>query len=67
MKNTLEYLLSIAEYDSPELQRSIFEERANVDFAYLRDNRYLVENGKFGNSVFEMGELVHVFRNPYDG
>ena len=39
MKNTLEYLLSIAEYDSPELQRSIFEERANVDFAYLRDNR----------------------------
>ena len=67
MKNTLEYLLSIAEYDSPELQRSIFEERANVDFAYLRDNRYLVENGRFGNSVFEMGELVHVFRNPYDG
>lgn len=67
MKNTLEYLLSIAEYDKPELQRSIFEERANVDFAYLRDNRYLVENGRFGSSVFEMGELVQVFRNQYDG
>ena len=67
MKNTLEYLLAIANYDAPELQRSIFEERANVDFAYLLDNRYLVENGRFGSSVFEMGEPVRVFRNPYDG
>ena len=67
MKNTLEYLLAIANYDAPELQRSIFGERANVDFAYLLDNRYLVENGRFGSSVFEMGELVHVFRNQYDG
>ena len=66
-KNTLDYLLSIAGQPAPQVQQSNFAETGNVDFAYLREKHYLVDNGRLGGTIMVLGESMQVYRDPVTG
>lgn len=65
MGRTLEYILDCAAYPSPVLQQSLFAEREDVDFAYLRRNGFLVENGRMAGSIMVFGEPVDVHKDRF--